>query len=324
MRVGWENGRSQPIQFDVEEIKTALSDSYAARIYVVDESGLLSAYQMPESEDFTEIPSSTLEQLWQVEIDSSGDTQLRTLPDGGVILISNTKMVAYSTEGELLWQHELAGRPYDWLITPDGSYFSSVGSDQGVWYIQNGNPPQTVSHIGGHLAQSGEHIWIYSGNGLYRFNPGIVESDTELIFALPSKLLQWGDISPLQGGGVLLLHPDSSANRLITVSQQGEIQQQAAYPTAVGGNQQLLTSGEQIYLISEQNVQNSTNLVIFKLDLLSLQLQRIFSGGTRTSVPTDTWLISFEETKLLFNIGGGTLFTLDPLYANELMSQISE
>ena len=324
LRMNWSNGRSQSLQFDIEEVNTALSDSQKNQLYIIDGSGLLSAYQIPDSDEFTDTVPISLELLWQIEIDNRGVAQLKPLPEGGLILVSRTKMIALDSTGEQLWQHELTQRPFEWLITPEAIYFSIVGNGQGVWRIQNANPPHIISSVGGHLTQSGEHIWIYSGSGLYWVNPNIEHSETELLFELPGKSLQWGDMTPLPAGGVLLAHPDSTISRLITVSPRGEIQQQAAYPEAAEGKQRLITLGEHIYLVSEQSVQNSTNIVIFKLDLPASKLQRVFSGGTRTPISTDTWLSAFEDSLLLLNIGGGTLFNLNPTIASEVTLQLIE
>jgi hypothetical protein len=64
-------------------------------------------------------------------------------------------------------------------------------------------------------------------------------------------------------------------------------------------------------------------LYMYAINLQTADLTDIFTGGTRTAVPSQTWATTTNNS-LLINIGGGHLFSLDPALALEQINASTE
>jgi hypothetical protein len=93
-----------------------------------------------------------------------------------------------------------------------------------------------------------------------------------------------------------------------------------SYDGLFEGQVHLFAIDDKVYLVSLDSGNSGSQLSVFVVDMEGDRLVHLFSGGTRSSIPTDTWIRGINH-QLLINIGGGHLFALDPQRAYTLVLQ---
>jgi hypothetical protein len=160
-------------------------------------------------------------------------------------------------------------------------------------------------------------VFLYSEEGVYR-----LDADTQsanLIYALPKGILKWGDMVPIVGEGLLVVHADPDDRRLLALDPDGILRWERSLVNLPSGQVQLLEVDDQAYLLVQQVTSSANNIAIYAIDTDNAELMLIFKGGTRTPVtnPKATWAYTIDEETILFNIDGGGMVALNPLVALE-------
>ena len=156
---------------------------------------------------------------------------------------------------------------------------------------------------------NGARIWVYDDEGLYRLEP---EADSaRLIYALPRSFLGLGSIINLADGGALLAHADRFDRRLIRLDAGGVVLWQRSYTGVVPGQVRLLAQDGRVYLLSQDHLLPTNELSVLAVDIDTAELTRLFTGGTRSAQPEDTWAFAVADDRLIINIGGGSMAGLD-------------
>jgi WD40 repeat protein len=106
------------------------------RLGIVDRSGVVSMWTLPQREDDTEIGDSEVEQLFSVPVHSSSAEGLQFTPDG-------KQIVTAGEDGKLSFRDSWTGEPLltidrpiglgETVISPDGKWLAAAGNDGRVY-----------------------------------------------------------------------------------------------------------------------------------------------------------------------------------------------
>jgi hypothetical protein len=183
-----------------------------------------------------------------------------------------------------------------------------------VWATDGTSLPVVIANQGGNLAFGAKTVWIHAKDGVFRLADG--SDSAELIYELPIGSLQRGDIVVLPDDKVLVAHADAHDQRLLLFDADGRLLWERSYANSVVGDVRLALVGGDPVVISMSNSSQIGQLDVYALDLLSAELNHLFTGGTRSPSP-GSWVTPVSDTELLINIGGGPLALLDVQLATE-------
>ncbi|MCP4359108.1 MAG: peptidoglycan DD-metalloendopeptidase family protein [Chloroflexi bacterium] len=299
------NGRTQ-WRFtlpDDNKLSNGLIDTDNDRLYLTGHTGSLQAFNLPDAANPLSAP------LWEVDLNVTGTPDLIPLPGGGVVTAVREQLTATSSNGQILWSKDVGARPFDWANTAEQTILVTSGSNGRVWSL-TANEPTAWNVPLGYPAIIGEQGWIYSKDGIYRLNTSA--QTAERIFKLPDAFLLTGDFVSLPEGGLLVAHTDLQDRRLIALHEDGTVKWDRSFKGLVDGTQRLLVSNGRVYLIAQQFHNNNSELTLYLVDMETATLTHLFTGGTRTAVPTDDWLLPTNSKYILINIGGGSLVAFNP------------
>ncbi len=247
---------------------------------------------------------------WEVETKQRGTPQLLSLPDGGVVVLTATGLAAFDEAGQALWQMALDKRPLSHAQTPTARLLATADA---VLQLTSAAPKQLLGQ-GGQLAQADDQLWLYGEDGVYRMVAG--EETAVLALPLPRHQTSQTALAPLPNGGLLLAHADAADRRLIWFNRNGTRRWDRSYAALGRGTPFLLTLADQPYLLYQTSSGSNATLNLYAINPDNATLTHVFTGGTRTSLPQDSWAVALPE-QLLFNIGGGSLVALSPVIGDQ-------
>jgi outer membrane protein assembly factor BamB len=225
-----------------------------------------------------------------------------------------------SAAGELLWEHEFGGRPFDWVLKSERLVFTLEGSNGPVWSIDGSGPTAGKAAIGGRPVIVGDDIFVYAADGVYRLNSETLAA--ELMYALPLGSPSRGDMVALPQGGLLVAHRDGRDGRLIVLNDDGSVRWERSYADVLSGQQRLLMVDGHPFLVSQSGTSSSpASISVLAIDLNRSELLMVFSGGNRDPRPGRTSAFAVGDGRILVNIGGSRLVMLDTRLALEAVSQ---
>lgn len=297
------------------DIMNAMLDPTRGLIFMVNRRSLVAAYALEET------PTGTLpadEPLWEMDVNAAGGPTLLPLPDGGVAVAGWRQITAVSANGQLLWEQEISRLPYSWTLFNDQLFFTTSGTQGGVWLADANEAKRWEGLKDGRLQVVGNQLWLYDGLGLYRLEPET--RAVEPLIALPVSYAGIGDILALPDGGALLAHQDSADSRLLRFDGDGELLWERSYARQIDGRPQLILVGERPYLLTEKTQSGSGYLSLYAIDLDGSRLSHIFSGGTRSPIASDNWALPTDDL-ILIQVGGGSMVGLDPQAAETAVQQ---
>ncbi|MCA9963615.1 MAG: peptidoglycan DD-metalloendopeptidase family protein [Anaerolineales bacterium] len=246
---------------------------------------------------------------WEANTGQRGTPQLLPLPDGGVVVATATELAAFGETGQALWRMDLDKRPLSHAQTLTALLLSTADA---VWEL-TATAPQRWLNQGGQLAQAGDQLWLYDEDGVWR-----VEEEETAVLALPLPRHQTSqtDLTPLPNGGLLLAHADAADRRLIWFNRDGTRRWDRSFAALGRGTPFLLTLADQPYLLYQTSSGSSAALNLYAINPDDATLTHLFSGGTRTSLPQDSWAMALSD-QLLIHIGGGALVAFFPVIGNQ-------
>jgi murein DD-endopeptidase MepM/ murein hydrolase activator NlpD len=296
---------------------SAVVGADGAALYTANYSGRLEAFRRTEPDATSGSPLTT---TWKVKLEASGPVTLMPLPGGGVVASFRQKTFALSAVGTLLWERDALARPFDWALAGEQLIFSTAGDEAALCMADASGLTAWPVSLYGHLAVADGRIWVYGEEGVHRLAPETLS--TELVYALPLGLLQWGDMVPLPDGGVLLTHSDAFDRRLIVLDGDGALRWERSYASFVQGyEQRLLVLDGQPYFVSQYRTGSFNEATVYAVDMDRAALTRIFAAGSRNPSPNDTWAHAIGAERLLINAGSGRIIALDTRLALEAVSQ---
>jgi murein DD-endopeptidase MepM/ murein hydrolase activator NlpD len=280
----------------------AALDEQQAILYVAYRSGEIVALPL------TAVTDPDPEPLWQQQLDLVlGAPTLLPLPEGGLVVATRQHLFGLSPAGQIEWHQPTAGRIIDWAAAAEGLFVATRGGDSDLWWLtsQTAQPWPTTGN--GYLGQMGEQIWFYTGTDLYRLDEA---AETAVgLHPLPPHTPAATGLVPLADGGGLLLTGSTLDRRLLTFNQDGSLRWQRSLANLVNGRLQLTHMDGQPYLLAEDNRGSTSQIMVYHIDPNQAELTLIFSGGTRSAKPHDTWLLAGAD-HLLLNIGGGHIVAI--------------
>ncbi|MCO5207200.1 MAG: M23 family metallopeptidase [Anaerolineae bacterium] len=295
------DGSDRVLLPEMESVRAALVHDKPHLMVVADRYGQISAFSLP-------LENTT--SAWTADLGKSGVPNLLPLADGGVLAVWRTEMAAFSAEGDLLWRQMGEWRLLDWILHDDTLFLSTVTDGGTVWALRGADRPEIVAAIGGKLAAAGDVLWVYAMEGVYRWQDGV--DSAEMIKALPTGSIQRGDIIALPDNGILLAHADSRDQRLLAFHEDGSLFWERSYAGLVDGDVSLTIVGGAPYVIANANSGSSGELKVYAVDRQTAALRHIFTGGTRSPRPGQSWAQVVNGSDLLLNIGGGPLAFFTP------------
>jgi len=322
---------SQPIS---DTPADAMIDADRSLIYVMHESGELEAFRVLDAQHGRSATGSQAAVMpaWKIQLDGVRVPTLMPLPDGGLVV--STRRMAYSrsaegsdlsvkrrmfgvsARGSLLWEYDVPA-PHDWApaddrwaLADDQLILSSSGGDASVWAIDKAGPRAWAAGSGGCPVFTGDGLFIYDQEGVYRLNPATQAA--ELLYALPRAYPDLGDMVVLPEGGLLVAHADRYDRRLIALNNDGSLRWQRSYAHVAPGEPRLLTVGRQPFLLLQNDTASTTKIAIFAIDVAVPRVTHIASlGGPRTSRLEDTVAFAIDDDRIFINLAGGSTVALD-------------
>jgi len=312
----------------------AMINADRSLIYIMHESGQLEAFRLLDAQNGRSSTGSqaTIVSAWKIELDGVRVPALMPLADGGLVV--STRRMAYSrsaegsdlsvrrhlfgvsARGRLLWERDVPA-PHDWApandrwaLADDQLILSTSGGDASVWAIDASGPRAWAAGSGGRPGFTGDGLFIYDQEGVYRLNPAT--RSAELLYALPRAYPDLGDMVVLPEGGLLVAHGDRYDRRLIVLNNDGSLRWQRSYAHVAPGQPRLLTVDRQPFLLLQNDTASATKIAIFAIDVDAPRLTHIASlGGPLTSGPEDTVAFAMDDDRILINLVGGSTVALD-------------
>ena len=309
---------SQPISYTSPAV---MIDANGSTLYAANRVGEVEAFRLPDVQDVnpSEGGEPSLVSIWKIERETRGTPTLMPLPDGGVAVAVLGQMFGLSPQGRLLWEQDTISRPFDWVLMGERLIFTLEGRDGPVWSIDRSGPMEWKAPISGRPVIAGNRIFVYATDGIYRLDSETLSA--ERLVALPRGAPRSGDIVALPDGGLLVAHQDIYDRRLIALNDDGTLRWERSNSDILQGRQRLLMLAGHPFLVSENNTTSSSDeIAVFAIDVNSAELARIFTGGSRDSIPGSASAFVVGDDRILINIGG-RLVMLDTRLALEALSQ---
>ncbi|MDT8304843.1 MAG: M23 family metallopeptidase, partial [Anaerolineae bacterium] len=296
---------------------SAVPDEVEPLLYAIDRHGRMRAYATGGEAPVFDEP------LWLAELATTGDPALYALPGGGVVVVGRREAIALSSGGNQLWSLPLDELPGP-AVRAGGTLFLPVGrSAPTLWLLdRRGASAWSALPAGTPIGHLNGALWFYTREAVYRLDAAARTSHLALLLprATPGAAAHGaGDAMALPDGGLLVAHPDARDRRLLRLDAAGSLIWERSYREAGNGQARLALLDDQVYLVVSD--EGATTLVtLFRVDLETGNLVRLFTGGTREGIFGDTWVLPASSGVLLLNIGGGHLVALDPRAAAEAVA----
>ncbi len=320
-----------------EPIGDAVVDADQSTVYVADQNGRIEAMQLP-----TPSNENASSQKWVIELDMSGAPALMPLPNSGLVasawqwgyketdegrkLSKIIKMFGISAEGEVLWEERYPASLSDstftddnWLIEDGRLFITNGGQDADVWTIDESGSTPWDAQVGGRLLRSGDTLFVYAVDGIYRLDPETHEA--ELLYPLLRAYPELGDMVTLPDGGLLVAHPGLRDRRLIALDREGNVQWQRSYANAGFGQPRLFSLDGAIYLALLNDTTSSSEIDIYAVQADGDELVHLFRGGTRSSIAGDASVLPLEDNRILIGTGG-SIAVLDVEQALDIVANM--
>lgn len=290
---------------------SVLLDAEAGLVYMADPLGHLTAWRLPTSEMMAVWNNTkvVLQTAWEQDLGVNGSLTLLPLPGGGVVMALRQTMVAFSPEGEQLWEATGKGIITDWAQEGARVVFSTVGETSGVWRVTEAGVELLTDEVGGQVALGGGGVFVYTPTGLFRVDEGGVVTQ---VYAF-GRGSGTGQLMPWAAGGVLVVQPDVGGTRLLGFDAAGEVVWARALRGVAGSTVGVAEWGGEVFLLSEESQGSAALVHLYQIDFENGVLTEIWRGGTRTASRGRTWLETGLSAGVVIQIGGGhqVLFQLE-------------
>jgi outer membrane protein assembly factor BamB len=239
------------------------------------------------------------------------------LPGGGVAYYAGNQLVAFSRNGETLWQTQLDGRIFDWELGTDLLYISTAGTEGQTWAFSAAGPVGEEADISGYPLPVADYVAVYAAVGLYRMAPGM--GVMEALVELPTAYLVTGDAITLPDGGLLLAHRDLYDRRLIALNSDGSLRWERSLRSIPSTAQELVVVDGRVYLVNEYFAQTGGEVTIYAVNLDEPGLTKILDLPTRPVIGGALWSTAVNDRYILLGIDQ-YLLLFDPLLAAEQLA----
>jgi hypothetical protein len=292
-------------------LDSAALDAASPLLYVADQLGRVEAVGLPAHplNDDSETNGEGLATRWQVDLDVVGIPQLVPLPGGGVLLTVWDDAVALAPDGTILWQDADFDRPFDWLASADQLLLSTVGGERSLHRVDASGLIAWPATSGGALAAGDENVLLFNEEGLLALDPADLSST--VLSDWPRDSMRASDLIAVDDGGAVVSHFSRTDRRLIHFDSMGDIIWQRSLPDEIPGAPRLLSVADMPYLVAMGESGGTGTISVYAIDLANAKLTRLFDGGTRAPRASLNSMHLLADSRILLNIGGGHLVSLD-------------
>lgn len=298
-----DDDRLLALDADTGRVRWTRPLSSSVRAAVVDETH--NAIYLTTISDTLQAIDATGQPQWQIAVTSTTRSTLLPMPGSGVILHDGRSLDGYSAAGVRAWQIENIPAPIDWLDSEsalaDGQLLFTVGGDQPALYRLAASGQMTqVAALGGQLASSADHLFVYSPTALYRLSETPV-----LLKSLDRTASNRGSLVATLDGGLIVAHDGVGGRRLIALRTDGSLRWDRSIQQLTGGAPHLVTLGAEVYAVTEEGD-------VWWIDQRLGEVQRVLDGTRLVDLPGMTRAFATSHGGLIVDFRGGRLIALDP------------
>jgi outer membrane protein assembly factor BamB len=235
---------------------------------------------------------------WQIPFTPTIRSILMPAPEGGVIAHDGRTLIALSPGGDQQWSIENLPPPIDWL-PEHGDVLFTIGGDQPALYrLNRSGQMNLIASLGGWLAASGDHVFVYAPTALYRL------SDVpQLLTPLDRTGYSQGSLVVTPDGGVIVAHQGVNGRRLIALRPDGSLRWDRSIQQITGEAPQLIKIKDDVYAVTQEGD-------VWWIDQQRGEAQRVLDGARLLTVPGSVRSSSPDGT-LIFD-ARRRLIALDP------------
>ncbi len=290
-----------------EPVAGAVLSEMDGRIYVLQSSGVLTALRVPETGQAMQTGRALVSD-WEVSLLPRGRSILAPSPWGGVILHTIGGLTAVDSEGRVLWTHETAAQIESWTQFGEQIAVVLAGERGGLWVFGMAGVAWRLSGGAGRVVAADEGMYLLRRNGLDLFRPGEFALGEVLHFA---EGFFPGVISPVPGGGAVVLHSDLSVQTLFFV-REGQLVWKRSLDLTVSSSTKLVSDRNDVYLLMHGLTGSAEEIELFRIDLETPGLTRIFTGGSRQPAPGKLSYSELAGSGFVIRFGERSLLVFNP------------
>jgi hypothetical protein len=207
-----------------------------------------------------------------------------------------------------VWQIENIPAPIAWLdgesALDNDQLLFTVGGDQPALYrlAASGQITQ-VAPLGGQLASSANHLFVYSPTGLYQLS-----KTPTLLKLLDRVMYNDGSLIATAAGGLIISHHGVNGIRLIALRSDGSQRWERSLQQLTGGAPQLVVVGQEVYAVTKEGD-------VWWIDQRSGEAQRVLAGTRLENLPGSVRAFTTSRGGLIIDFRGGRIVALDPRVA---------
>jgi murein DD-endopeptidase MepM/ murein hydrolase activator NlpD len=237
---------------------------------------------------------------WQIPFTPATRSALIPSPDGGVIAHDGRDLIGLSPVGDPLWRIENLPAPIDWL--PDnGDLLFTVGGDQpAVYRLDRSGQLSLITSLGGRLAASDDHLFVYSPTALFRLS-----ESPRLLKPLDRTGYAQGSLIVTLDGGIIVVHQGVDGRRLIALRPDGSLRWDRSIQMITDGAPQLFTIKGEVFAVTSEGD-------VWWIDQKLGDAQRVLDGARLLTLPGSMRSVVAANGTLIFDARGGRLVALDP------------
>lgn len=282
-----------------DTILNAALDAQHSVLYLATEAGQLQALSLTAGS----VPALLWEQKGEV---TAVGPRLLVLPGSGLLVSQRQALTFLDQDGREQWSQLAVGLPLSWATAGPDLYLVTSGGESNLWRVTPASVEAWEAPAGGQPFVAGETPWLYTRDGLYRLDQA--RQAAVLRQSLPAGSLSLGDVAALADGRFLLAHVDRYDRRLLLFNPDGSLQWERSYGGQLSGSVQLVPANDALYVLVQDTATGT--LVVYLLDQEANILTPLFTGGSRSLDPPETW-VSTAGQQLWIALGGGATVALD-------------
>jgi murein DD-endopeptidase MepM/ murein hydrolase activator NlpD len=247
---------------------------------------------------------------WQIALPSTRRSVLLPRPAGGVIAYDGRDLIGFSTAGERLWRFENLPPPIDWLRAEDDLTFTVGGDQPALYRLDQAGQLTWLAALGGQLAASDEHLFVYALTALYRLS-----ETPESLKLLDRTEYDEGSLIVTPDGGVIIAHNGSGGRRLIALGPDGSLRWERSIQLNSESAPRLILMDGEVYAVTQEGD-------VWWIDQQLGDAQRLLDGPNLLALPGRARAVISAGGTLVFDARAGQLIALDPRAA--LLSETAD